>query len=129
MIGLNKREIGAAGETAALNIYLKHGYCLLAKNWHYKRFGEIDLILLGSDKSCPESPDFIVFCEVKLRTENNVQTPAEAVGIIKQNRIRKLAEIFIQENAQYENYTVRFDIAEIYNDKSKFKVRILTDAF
>jgi len=126
---LNKREIGAAGETAALNIYLKHGYRLLVKNWHYKRFGEIDLILSGSDESCPKNPDFIVFCEVKLRTENNVQTPAEAVGIIKQNRIRKLAEIFIQENAQYENYTVRFDIAEIYAENSKYKIRILADAF
>lgn len=126
---MNKRQIGAAGETAALNIYLKHGYCLLAKNWHYKRFGEIDLILSHSDEKCPQNAGFIVFCEVKLREINSIQTPAEAVGILKQNRIRKLAEIFIQENAQNKNYTVRFDIAEIYVENSKFKVRILTDAF
>lgn len=126
---MNKRQIGAAGETAALNIYLKHGYCLLAKNWHFRRFGEIDLIFSRSVEKDSESTDFIVFCEVKLRKGNSIQTPCEAVSITKQNRIRKLAEIFIQENAQYENYTVRFDIAEIYNVDSKFKVRILTDAF
>lgn len=126
---MNKRQIGAAGETAALNIYLEHGYCLVAKNWYFKRFGEIDLILSRPDEKCSNKAGFIVFCEVKLRSENSVQTPAEAVGVVKQNRIRKLAEIFIQENAQYENYTVRFDIAEIYNDDSKFKVRILTDTF
>ena len=126
---MNKRQIGAAGESAALNIYLKHGYCLVTKNWHFKRFGEIDLILSRSDEKCPQNAGFIVFCEVKLREINCLQTPAEAVGILKQNRIRKLAEIFIQENAQYENYTVRFDIAEIYIVDSNFKVRILTDAF
>ena len=127
---MNKREIGAAGETAALNIYLKHGYGLVSRNWHHKRFGEIDLILSHFDVLNEKIDGFIVFCEVKLRHEKSLLTPAESVGITKQNRIRKLAEIFIEENTRFQDFDVRFDVAEVCRcDSGVYKVRILTDAF
>ena len=74
--------------------------------------------------------NFIIFCEVKLRQEKSLLTPVESVNITKQNRIRKLAEIFIDLNSQYENYNVRFDIAEINKTNSgTYRIQILSDAF
>ncbi|MBQ8164850.1 MAG: YraN family protein [Clostridia bacterium] len=127
---MNKRELGAAGETAALKYYIAKGYALVSKNWRYRRFGEIDFILSGCGAKCENKHDLLVFCEVKLRNKKSFLTPAEAVNITKQNRIRKLAEIFISINPQFENYIVRFDIAELYYDESlNYRVRILEEAF
>lgn len=127
---MNSRKAGAAGETAALSIYIKHGYCLVAKNWHYSRFGEIDLVFSRSGVTDGKLYNFIVFCEVKLRKEKSLLMPAESVGITKQKRIRKLAEIFIEENPRFQDFDVRFDVAEVCRcDSGVYKVRILTDAF
>ena len=53
-----RRERGGTGEDAALAVYVRRGYRLVARNWRCK-LGELDLVLVRGDT--------LVFCEVKAR--------------------------------------------------------------
>jgi putative endonuclease len=50
---------GRAGEEAALRVYARRGFRLLAQNWRCP-LGEIDLVV--------ERDGLLVFCEVKARS-------------------------------------------------------------
>ncbi len=128
---INKRKVGAAGETAALSVYLERGYTFLARNWHYRRLGELDLILFRYlDVNGLKEP-FLVVCEVKCRNASTcVAAPGAAVTKQKQNKIRRLTSILIQQNRRYQNVNVRFDVAEVYVHMGEIiEVEIIENAF
>lgn len=125
--GVNLRARGTAGEDAALAAYGREGYALVARNWHFHRMGELDLIL------CREAPQpLLVFCEVKMRTDATFAAPAQAVGAAKQAVIRRLAAAFLQRYPQWSDRYVRFDVCEVVPDAGAaggFRVSILENAF
>lgn len=123
---MNTKEIGNTGEKIACNEYLKKGYKLIKHNYRYKMLGEIDLIFVYETET---GDKFIVFSEVKCRKTNSLGTPADAVNITKQQKIIKTAQCFLLENQLYNNYYIRFDVAEVYYFKEKFKVNIIENAF
>ena len=95
---------GKIGETLAINFLEKQGFKIIEKNWRFSRLGEIDIIAL--DKNT------LVFVEVKTRTSTNFGHPIEAISSYKFNRIKKLAEIYLNEKLNnYENF--RIDIIGI----------------
>ena len=69
---------GRLGEDIACNFLEKLGYKILAKNYRYSRFAEIDIV--AKDK------DTIVFTEVKTRCGTNFGHPFEAVNHKKRRR-------------------------------------------
>lgn len=98
------RKLGQLGEDAALEHYIELGYSLLARNWRSGRGGELDLILQRSG--------LLVICEVKCRSTLSLGTPAEAVTVKKQDRIRRLATRWLQAHpGQWRE--IRFDVAEV----------------
>jgi putative endonuclease len=61
----------------------------------------------------------IVFCEVKTRSGTAFGTPAEAVGMRKQARIRRLAARWLREHRGVVGLrpaVIRFDVAAILAD-------------
>ena len=76
---------GKAGEELAKKYLIKEGYEILDTNFHYSRYGEIDIIA--------QKGDVISFVEVKLRTSDKFGMPFEAITK------SKLQKIFI--SAQY----------------------------
>lgn len=104
------KEIGNKGEEYAVRYLKKHRYKILARNYS-KRVGEIDIIA--------EKNDRVVFVEVKTRHEASLTQPFEAVDKRKQQRIIKTAFFYIQENRPDCNY--RFDICEVFIDKTTLK--------
>jgi len=85
---------------AACSRYLKsQGLKLLNTNFSC-RLGEIDIIML--DKN------MLVFVEVRFRKNNNFGGGLESITTAKQHKLRKTAELFLQQNRQYEN--ARFDV-------------------
>ena len=101
---MSTKRIGDAGEQRALRHLRKKGLRLLEKNYRYGRY-EIDLVM--------EDRDFLVFVEVKARSETNFGTPAMAVGKEKQRFLIAAAQGYLQQN-RCENRFVRFDVVEVY---------------
>lgn len=118
---MNKKEAGDKGEKAAKDYYTGQGYTVVATNYRFKRSGEIDLI-------CTKG-EIVVFCEVKYRSDPRVYSPAEAVTPTKIRKIRTVAGAFLLMNPKYQNFDVRFDIAEVTRAESGLKVNLLENAF
>ena len=67
-----RRERGGTGEDAALAVYIRRGYRLVARNWRCK-LGELDLVLVRGGT--------LVFCEVKARRGSAFGGGYEAVDV------------------------------------------------
>jgi len=115
---LSKRAIGNMGEKAAVKYLKKNGYNIIECNF-YSKFGEIDII--AKDK------EYYVFIEVKTRKSDLFGGGEAAVNIAKQNRIRKTAEIYLQEKNL--NTAVRFDVALVYEKETGFEIGVIKNAF
>lgn len=94
---------GIAGEVIAARFLREKGYTILSSNYH-SRFGEIDII-------ATDGP-YIVFAEVKARSEQSMILPREAVTQDKQKKILRTAALYIR--AYPSNLQPRFDIVEVW---------------
>ena len=86
--GSARRALGKIGEDSAVAWYEARGYEVLARNWSC-RDGELDIVLRHGRVH--------VFCEVKARSSGAFGLPAEAVGPLKQARVRRLAALWFAE--------------------------------
>ena len=87
---MNNREFGNLGEEIAAKYLADNGYEILAKNLHYSRFCELDIV--AKYKST------VVFVEVKTRKTNAYGTPFEAITKTKYENIKKGALNYIAEH-------------------------------
>jgi putative endonuclease len=96
------RITGLKGEDLAVNYLKKKGYRILEKNFR-TQLGEIDIIA--------EQNGTIVFVEVKTRTTDAFGLPEEAVTWQKQERIKKVALLYLKGLKRVP--PVRFDVLSI----------------
>ena len=118
---MDRAAIGHRGEAVAARFYQKQGAALVAHNYH-TREGEIDLILREQDGT-------LVFCEVKTRARDSLDTPAAAVNAAKQRRVIASAALYLQRTGQSDE-PMRFDVAEVTPlDSGRWMVHIIKGAF
>jgi putative endonuclease len=98
-----RQAVGAYGERLASRHLEEKGLVILARNWRCDD-GEIDLVLADGED--------VVICEVKTRRSSVFGTPAEAVGPIKVQRLRRLAARWLAES-RMQAREVRFDVVEV----------------
>lgn len=111
---------GRVGEDAALRLYERRGYAMVARNWRCS-LGELDLVLLRRGT--------LVVCEVKTRGGAAFGGGYEAVTWSKRRKLRRLAEAFL-EQTHADAPTVRFDVASVWLGRSgRADVEIFEDAF
>ena len=103
----NNRAIGAQYEAKAEAYLEKQGMRILCKNYRCRQ-GEIDLVGIHGD--C------LVFTEVKYRSSMQAGMPEEAVGIMKQKRICRVAEFYLYMHPYYNNFSVRYDVLAIVGE-------------
>lgn len=103
---MNSRKAGQLGETYAKEYLINKGFKIICTNYTCK-LGEIDII--ARDKN------YTVFMEVKFRRSLTYGYPREAVNLAKQNKIRKVAYMYINTK-KIINSDFRFDVIEILND-------------
>jgi putative endonuclease len=114
----DSKELGKQGENAALSFLEKKGYKVLGSNWKAGA-NEIDIIA--------ENDDFIVFVEVKTRSENYLEHPRTAVMASKQKSIIGAANQYIHRyNIDKE---CRFDIITIIKNNGEFEIDHIENAF
>ena len=114
-----RRVRGRRGEDAALGVFERRGFRLIARNWRCP-LGELDLIVEGDG--------LLVFCEVKTRSGASFGGGYEAVTWSKRRKLRRLAEAFLAAHrARHER--IRFDVASVWLGPSGADVEIFEDAF
>jgi putative endonuclease len=107
--------LGAHGERLAERWYRSNGYEVVARNWRCD-IGEVDLIA--------HRGRLLVIAEVKTRVSNRFGVPAEAVGIAKQRKLRRLASAWLATSrVRYDD--VRFDVVAIIGND----VEVIPGAF
>jgi putative endonuclease len=107
------RALGQTGEDAAAAWYESHGYEVVARNWACRE-GELDIIARRGRLH--------VFCEVKARSSATFGLPVEAVGALKQARVRRLAALWFAEQPRClgparQGGPVRFDVVSFLSGR------------
>ncbi len=112
--------LGKSGEDFTAKWLRKNG-CIVIKRNFSNRYGEIDIVA--------ENGEYILFVEVKTRTKDAMVSGAEAVDGYKINRIRNLANDFL--NKFYTEKSPRFDVAEVTyeEDTENFLMNYIENAF
>lgn len=102
-------RIATQGEDIAAGFLEGASYKILTRNFRVSRVGEIDIIALDPN-------GVLVFVEVKTRSaERSYGIPElgfEAVGYIKQKKIRAAAEVYLQQREEMK-FCRRFDVVVI----------------
>lgn len=91
------------GEDLAADYLTTRGYTILARNYR-KNTGEIDIIARDGE--------YLVFIEVKTRTNLLFGQPYEAVTLRKQAQISRVALGYITIN-KLHNQAMRFDVISV----------------
>ncbi|MFD4629845.1 YraN family protein [Streptomyces sp. NPDC058284] len=102
--------IGRYGEELAARRMVESGMTVLERNWRAGRTGEIDIVAMDGEA--------LVVCEVKTRRAGRdgsvpFEHPMAAVGRIKAERLRRLAERWIEERGGPPPGGVRIDLVGV----------------
>lgn len=109
---------GKKSEIIASNYLKEKGYTIIATNYKNK-IGEIDIVAKDSN--------YLVFVEVKARLSRAFGDPAEAVDYRKQQKIRKVAQLYLLQKKCTEA-NCRFDVIAILGNEN-YEINHIIDAF
>lgn len=116
-----KRQIGDKGEDIAVKYLKKHKYKIVERNFNVPKIGEIDIIA--------QDGEYLVFCEVRLRKNNEHGTPKETVDFFKQQRIIRATKVYLCEHNAFD-LPVRFDVLSVTGDADgKYEIELIKNAF
>jgi putative endonuclease len=117
---VTRRVLGTLGEQEAAAVLERAGHTIVARNYRV-RGGEIDIVA--------SAPDTLVFCEVKTRTSGAFGLPEEAVTVVKQRRLRRLAAEYMHRTGHHAR-DVRFDVVSVMVDGGRVtEARHIAGAF
>ncbi len=114
------RQSGDEGEELAKQYLLKLGFEIIEMNYRFGKGGEIDIIA--------KDGDVLVFCEVKMRHNDEYGDPEFAITAKKQGQIRKIAAAYLYER-DIDDQECRFDVVAIKNYGRKPEINYIPNAF
>jgi putative endonuclease len=109
---------GRKGERLAACFLERHGYEVLARNWHCS-LGEIDIVAREGDT--------LVFVEVRSRRAGTPYKPEESISATKMARLAAVAEAFLATHPW--NGPCRFDVVAVQLRPAGADIRLLRAAF
>ncbi len=101
-----RKNVGDIGENYAADLLTNSGFQVIERNYRTKA-GEIDIIAIKDG--------VLHFVEVKTRNGDKYGYPSESVTEVKQQRIRRAAEQYLQGRRMQWN-KVSFDVYEIMTE-------------
>jgi putative endonuclease len=115
-----RSAVGMEGEQVAAQWLEGQGYRILARNVRF-RIGELDLVA--------EEGGVLVFVEVKTRRSTAYGTAAEAVTRAKQERLVRLAHLFLSQSGR-QGVPCRFDVVSVTpSEGGGWDCTLIRDAF
>ena len=115
-----KHALGKEGEEYTINALRAQNYEIVQKNYR-SPYGEIDIIARDGH--------FLVFIEVKTRTNETIEQAQKSITYHKQKKITKTAMCFIHSYQDSEIKEYRFDVVIIKKEKDRYDTHHLKDAF
>jgi len=113
----NVENLGVKGEKEVVKFLIKNNYKILEQNWRFKH-KEVDIIAVKKG----------LICIVEVKTRSSDYTLAkDAVTKAKQRNLIIAANAYIEQK-KIDN-EVRFDVAEVYLEKSNYRINYIEDAF
>jgi putative endonuclease len=118
---LDRRTIGALGESIAAEFLQRKGFTVVTMNYR-KPWGEIDIIAVKGDS--------VRFIEVKtlsfdtlpdISRENNTYRPEEQVHPAKLKKVMRTAELYMAEKDDQRDFQV--DVVGVFMDPVRRKAR------
>ena len=116
----NLRREGARGEEIAARFLIEQGYRIVERNFRFRRKGEIDIVA--------REGEYLVFCEVKMRTNDEYGLPEYAVTPRKQETIRRVAAAYLAMRG-ISGQSCRFDVVTIRFEGMTPAMTLLRNAF
>ncbi len=113
------QKFGYEAEDSAAVFLQSKGYIILERNYR-TRLAEIDIIA--------KHDEFLVFVEVKARTNTRKGFPRETIGFAKQKKIILAAKYYLRENGLF-NARVRFDVVSIIKTGEGLEFELIANAF
>jgi putative endonuclease len=111
--------LGKTGEDLACRELERRGYAILARRYR-RRGGELDIIA--------QDGQTLVFVEVKARGDRAFGNAAQAVTMLKQRRMTRLAIDYVTRH-RLEGRPCRFDVVAIHIDSGCPVVEVFPNAF
>ena len=107
-------------EKVACEVLQLKGLQLIDHNFS-TTLGEIDLIMRDGST--------LVFIEVRQRRSAAYGLAEETIGHRKQERIRRVANQFLQRNSKGDDQQCRFDVFAVNGDQTEKTIRWIKSAF
>lgn len=101
---MNNQELGKYGEDLACKYLREKGYQLIERNWRFHP-KEVDIIAKHPNEE-------VIFVEVKTRSTDFFQSPADTISQAKQQFLTEAATAYIE--AEDIECDVYFDLITIY---------------
>ncbi|GAB4179977.1 MAG: YraN family protein [Calditrichia bacterium] len=118
----NKRGFGKRGEDEAVRYLQTKGFEILDRNYHYSKFGEIDIIAKEPSRNT------VAFIEVKSGYPEKFGSLLEKITPTKIKTLYRLAEAYIYYK-KLQNVYFRFDVVLVDYSQNPPQIRHIEDAF
>ncbi|NLE65130.1 MAG: YraN family protein [Elusimicrobia bacterium] len=117
---MRSHDLGREAERFAAEHLQSLGYTIIVQNYRTP-LGEIDIVARDGD--------VLVFVEVKARGDEGVD-PLEAVDRRKQQRIIRIARMYLASELGREDVLSRFDVLAVRRSSAgELKAELIKDAF
>ena len=121
-IDRQKKLLGKKGEDIALSYLTEKGYELVARNYRFSRYGELDLVMRDGK--------YLVFIEVRTKKNKLYGSPLETIDYDKRRQIEKMAQLFLVKEKLSQDTFCRFDaIGIILSNNNEPEIEHIQDAF
>jgi putative endonuclease len=114
-----RQAFGLAGEQLACDELERRGYVVLDRRYR-TRAGELDIVARHGD--------YVVFVEVKARSDRSFGDPEEAVTSQKQQKMVWMATDYLARKSM-QDVPCRFDVVAVNAQSDPPTVMVLADAF
>lgn len=125
-----KQATGDFYEKLACEFLITHQCQIICTNYAAPNVGEIDIIA-RYDKQLPTGRHYptLLCVEVRARRHSRFASAAETITKAKQKRLIATMSHFLQQNAQYVNFDVRFDVVVFDFNQNQTNYEWLQGAF
>jgi putative endonuclease len=115
-----RKDTGSLGEQIASEYLKKKGYRVLETNYRC-RGGEIDIVA--------RHQDYLVFIEVRTKTNLNFGSPEESITERKMEHLRLAANYYIQERSGFsESWRIDVVLVELTEGKKPSRIEVIENA-
>lgn len=104
-ISMQKHILGRKGEDIAVEFLKNKGYELITRNYNVSRWGELDAVMRDGN--------YLVFVEVRTKSNTFFGTPLETIDAEKRRQIVKMAKYYMTKEKFSEDMFCRFDVVGI----------------